>query len=156
MNSCVLMAEVIEQPELRYTQDGQTPVTTMLVQFASLRSDDPVNTLRVIGWGGMAQKIQDECKTGDRLIIEGRLSMNTIDRPEGFKEKRAELNASRIYAVQGDIVDHPTQSASATTPTASPRPVATPIPAPAPATPTAAPLTPPLPADDPGLDEVPF
>jgi single-stranded DNA-binding protein len=36
------------------------------------------------------------------VVIEGRLSMNTIDRPEGFKEKRAELTASRIYKLGAD------------------------------------------------------
>lgn len=155
MNSCVLMAEVIEQPELRYTKEGQTPVTTMVVQFASLRSEDPPNTLRVIGWGGMAQKIQDECKTGDRLIIEGRLTMTTIDRPEGFKEKRAELNATRIYAVQGDILEHPSQSATTpVSPTTAPRPAVTPEPMAAPT--TVAPLVPPSPGEDLDMDEVPF
>ena len=32
-------------------------------------------------------------------MIEGRLHMNTIERPEGFKEKRAELVVSRIYSL---------------------------------------------------------
>jgi hypothetical protein len=33
--------------------------------------------------------------------------MNTIDRPEGFKEKRAELTASRIYKLGDDTVFEP-------------------------------------------------
>jgi len=42
MNSCILMAEVIKNPEIRYTQDGQMPIAEMLVQFAGLRAEDPV------------------------------------------------------------------------------------------------------------------
>jgi len=44
--------------------------------------------------GEFGSKIQYH--QGDR-IIEGRLSMNTVERPEGFKEKRAELTVQRIH-----------------------------------------------------------
>lgn len=99
MNSCILMAEVIKNPEIRYTQDGQMPITEMLVQFAGLRAEDPSETLKVVGWGNLAQQIQEQFHEGDRVVIEGRLGMNTIDRPEGFKEKRAELTATRIHNI---------------------------------------------------------
>ncbi len=102
MNNCVLMAEVIEPPELRYTQDNQTPIATMLVQFPGQRAEDPPETLKVIGWGNLAQQMQDQCKLQDRLLIEGRLGMVTWERPEGFKEKRAELTASRLHWLSGD------------------------------------------------------
>jgi len=94
------MAEIIKDPELRYTQDGQTPIAEMLVQFPGLRAEDPSQTLKVVGWGNLAQQIQEQFHQGDRVVIEGRLGMNTIDRPEGFKEKRAELTASRIHSLE--------------------------------------------------------
>ncbi len=100
MNTCVLMVEVIKDPELRYTQDGQTPIAEMLVQFPGLRAEDSSETLKVVGWGNLAQQIQEKFHPGDRVVIEGRLNMNTIDRPEGFKEKRAELTASRIHRAE--------------------------------------------------------
>ncbi len=97
MNSCVLMATVIRPPELRYTPDNQTPIAQMLVEFEGRRTEASTSTLKVVGWGGLATQMQESYQQGDRLIIEGRLSMSTFDRPEGFKEKRAELVASRIY-----------------------------------------------------------
>lgn len=145
MNSCVLFAEVIQAPELRYTQDTQMAVATMVVQFASLRSEEPPMTLRTVAWGNLGQKMQAECKVGDRLILEGRLKMDTIDRPEGFKEKRAELVVSRFYTVEGNLVDHPAQPA--TTPMVTPT-VTTPV------TPKVAP--PPPEPEEINLDEVPF
>jgi single-strand DNA-binding protein len=93
------MAEIIQEPELRYTSDTQTPVTEMLVQFEGLRAEDPPSVLKVVGWGNLAQEIQEQFHKGDRVVIEGRLGMNTVDRPEGFKEKRAELTAQRIHHV---------------------------------------------------------
>lgn len=101
MNSCILMATVIGNPELRYTQDNQTPVTQMLVEFQGGKPEDPPSTLKVIGWGNLATEIQESYTPGDRVVIEGRLKMETIDRPEGFKEKRAELVAARIHRLDG-------------------------------------------------------
>jgi single-stranded DNA-binding protein len=126
MNSCILMAEIIQEPQLRYTSDNQTPITEMIVQFPGLRDDDPLATMKVVGWGNLAQEIQERFHEGDRVIIEGRLSMNTIDRPEGFKEKRAELTAQRIHSVSGDVISSQPASPAAststtTTPTTAPR-----------------------------------
>ena len=121
MNSCILMAEVIKNPEIRYTQDGQMPIAEMLVQFAGLRAEDPSETLKVVGWGNLAQQIQEQFHEGDRVVIEGRLGMNTIDRPEGFKEKRAELTATRIHNVATTESIGGTDSSSSSSST-SPRP----------------------------------
>lgn len=91
------MAEVVENPQLRFTPDNQTPIAELWVEVPGLREEDPPSKLKVVGWGNLAQEIQDRYQQGDRLIIEGRLGMNTIDRPEGFKEKRAELTAQKIH-----------------------------------------------------------
>ncbi len=103
MNSCILMAEIIQQPQLRYTSENQVPIAEMLVQFPGPKPEDPPEHLKVIGWGNLAQEIHEKYHEGDRVIIEGRLGMNTIDR-DGIKEKRAELTAQRIYTVSADAM----------------------------------------------------
>jgi single-stranded DNA-binding protein len=115
MNSIILMAEIIQDPQLRYTPDNQIALTEMLVQFPGLRDIDPPATLKVIAWGNFAQEVHEKYHQGDQIIIEGRLGMNTIERPEGFKEKRAELTAQRIYPVQVDLSRQPQTFDPATT-----------------------------------------
>lgn len=144
MNSCVLMAEITKAPELRYTQDGQTAIAEMMVQFPPLRAEDPMQTVKVVSWGNMAQQVQEQYKQGDQIVIEGRLNMSSFDRPEGFKEKRAEITASRI---------HPVSMTAGTTPVASV--TAAPAAAPA-AAPSAAPAAPPPPVEEPNYDDIPF
>jgi single-strand DNA-binding protein len=130
MNTCILMAEVIQDPQLRYTPDNQTPISEMVVQFPGMREEDPPATLKVVGWGNLAQEIQERYHQGDRIIVEGRLNMNTVDRQEGFKEKRAELTAQKIYLLGADSI---TSTSIATSVTSAP-PAATPATAaPAPA-----------------------
>ena len=96
MNNCILMAEIIQEPQLRHTPEG-LELTEMMVQFAGIRPDDPPAMLKVVGWGNIAKEIYQNHHQGDRVLLEGRLNMNTIDRPEGFKEKRAELTVQRIH-----------------------------------------------------------
>lgn len=95
MNSCVLMAKIVRDPELRSTQD-QVSVSSMLVEFPSTREEEAPGTLKVEGWGNLAEEMKNSYGVGDQIIIEGRLSMNLIER-DGYKEKRATLVASRIY-----------------------------------------------------------
>ncbi|WP_392533283.1 single-stranded DNA-binding protein [Nostoc sp. C117] len=114
MNSCVLMAEIINEPQLRYTADN-LGVTEMLVQFPnSQKPEDVPATLKVVGWGNLATEIQQNYHQGDRVILVGRLGMITVERQEGFKEKRAELTVQQIQSVGGSFNTDPLPSATAT------------------------------------------
>lgn len=97
MNSCILMVRIIKEPELRYTADAQLPIAEMMVEFPNIGIENKPAVLKLVAWRDLAQQVSQQYHEGDVIIVEGRLNMNTIDRPEGFKEKRAELIASRIY-----------------------------------------------------------
>ena len=99
MNHCVLEVDVLQAPTLRYTQDNQTPIAEMEVGFDALRADDPRGQLKVVGWGNLAQDLQNRVQVGQRLVIEGRLRMNTVPRQDGTKEKRAEFTLSRLHPI---------------------------------------------------------
>lgn len=101
---------MLEAPQIRYTQDNQTPVAEMAVRFDGLRPDDPPGQIRVVGWGSLAQDLQNRVQVGQRLVLEGRLRMNTVSRPDGVKEKRAEFTLSRL---------HPSGAGSSGTPIAA-------------------------------------
>ena len=115
MNNCILMAQIIQEPQLRYTSDNLA-IAEMLVEFPSYRQSDPPAHLKVIGWGNFAQELHSNYRVGDRVVLEGRLSMNTVERPEGFKEKRAELVAQRIHSLgeQTDSASSPGKATPAT------------------------------------------
>lgn len=154
MNHCLLMAEIIAAPQLRYTQDNQTAIAEMTVAFPGLRDDDPAQQLKVIGWGNLAQEMQERYQTGDRVLLEGRLSMNTVDRPEGFKEKRAEMTAQRVHRLTdlgstaiGQPAPMPDLSTTAPTATAAPNTSSAPA---------SAPTAPAEKAADVDYDDIPF
>jgi single-strand DNA-binding protein len=159
MNSCILMAEIVQEPQLRYTPDNQVPVAEMTVEFPGLRDDDPPSQLKVVGWGNLAQEIQEKYHPGDRVIIEGRLHMNTFDRPEGFKEKRAELTAQRIHLLgEGATLSTVSSTPTVTSTESTESPRSTPKAAPAKRTsePAKTPAYSAAPAPEADYDDIPF
>jgi single-stranded DNA-binding protein len=158
---------------VRYTQDNQTPVAEMAVQFEGLRPDDPPGQLKVVGWGNLAQDLQNRVQVGQRLMVEGRLRMNTVTRQDGVKEKRAEFTLARLHPIgagsgggaapaampMAASAPAPSSPSTASAPArqAAPRPTraAAPAAAAAPEPPTwnASPLVPDMPEGD---DEIPF
>jgi len=150
MNNCLLMAEIVQSPQLRYTSDNQTPVAEFVVQFPGLKEGDPSSQMKVVGWGNLAQDIQAQYQAGQRVLLEGRLAMNVVDRPEGYKEKQVEMTVQRIYSV-GDLGTMPmAPPAAVATPAATPSPAASRPPVPSPS----APAQPAQPA--PSYDDIPF
>jgi single-stranded DNA-binding protein len=113
------MVQVLQDPELRSASDNQMEIAEMLVQFPNGRSPEPA-TLRTIAWNNLAREVKNNYKRGDWLVIEGRIELNTVDRPEGFKEKKAQFVATRVYPVAGN---HQLSGGNAT-PAASAKPVA--------------------------------
>ena len=93
------MLEVLvkKAPTIRFTQDNKTPLAEIEAEFDSLRADAPPSTIKVVGWGKLAEELQNTVQVNSKLVIEGRLRMNSVPRQDGTKEKRAEFTLSRIH-----------------------------------------------------------
>ena len=94
------MLEILvkKAPTVRFTQDNKTPIAELEAQFDSLRADDPPSTIKVVGWGKLAEELQNgSVQVNSKLVIEGRLRMNSVPRQDGTKEKQAEFTLSKIH-----------------------------------------------------------
>lgn len=149
MNTCLLVAEIIQEPQLRYTSETNTAVAEMMVQVPGLRPEDAPGQLRAVAWGSLAEAVSSQFHPGEQVLLEGRLGMPLVERPGGTREKRAELTISRVHRVT--VADEGL--------------VATPsVAAPAPPPPAVAPKPPTLgqspsisrPAEPPPVDDIPF
>ena len=105
MNHCLIQSVIKINPQMRYTKENQTPIAEMMVGIKGLRNDDPINDLKVLGWGTIAQEMIDQLKEGNNVVLEGRLRMNSVTRKDGTKEKQAELTASRIHHITKREID---------------------------------------------------
>lgn len=103
MNSYVLMAKIVNKPELRYTTDTQQAFTTMMVEHTTQQTNQEQKfTLKVTAKGNLSTDLSENYRQGDMVILVGRLSMNVYETGDGYKEKRAEINLSHIYPAGGE------------------------------------------------------
>lgn len=154
MNSIVLMAEVLTDPELRRTPDNQSSIASFLVQFAGGRAEDAPYRIKVVGWNNLADEIMEKYHKGDQVVVEGRLRLDTVDRGT-YKEKRTELIAQRVHSF--GVSDSSVSSASPV-PTSTRSNNRTSAPAPSNVVPMATayvPVAAPI-ADSPDYDDIPF
>ncbi len=93
------MLEVLvkKAPTIRFTQDNKTPLAEIEAEFESLRAEAPPSTIKVVGWGKLAEELKNTVQVNSKLVIEGRLRINSVPRQDGTKEKRAEFTLSRIH-----------------------------------------------------------
>ena len=105
MNHCLIQSVIKTNPQMRYTKDNQTPIAEMIVGIQGLRNDDPINDLKVLGWGNIAKEMVEQLKEGHNVVLEGRLKMNNVTRNDGTKEKQAELTASKIHHITKREID---------------------------------------------------
>ncbi|MBD2177384.1 single-stranded DNA-binding protein [Pseudanabaena sp. FACHB-1998] len=159
MNSIVLMAEVLTDPELRRTPDNQSSIASFLVQFAGGRSEDAPYRIKVVGWNNLADEIMEKYHKGDQVVVEGRLRLDVVDRGT-YKEKRTELVAQRVHGFGsgGSTATAPISSASAPAKTSSRTAASNPPAAQTNVVPMAntyVPVASPV-ADAPDYDDIPF
>ena len=69
MNHCLIQSVIKTNPQMRYTKENQTPIAEMMVGIKGLRNDDPVNDLKVLGWGTIAQEMVDQLTHGKVLPL---------------------------------------------------------------------------------------
>ena len=155
MNSIVLMAEVLTDPELRRTPDNQSSIASFLVQFAGGRTEEAPYRIKVVGWNNLADEIMEKYHKGDQVVVEGRLRLDTVDRGT-YKEKRTELVAQRVHTFGNSSgvspsVASPAATTARTNQPANFTPIATPNNAPPAYVPVAAPA-----ANAPDYDDIPF
>jgi single-strand DNA-binding protein len=126
VNHCLLEVEVLEAPQVRYTQDNQTPVAEMTARFDGLRPEDPAGQIKVVGWGNLATDLQNRVQVGERWVLEGRLRMNTVTRQDGVKEKRAELTLARLHPYGAPAPAPSSRPAQSSPPQSPPAPAGAP------------------------------
>lgn len=97
ISKAVLMGKVVRDPEKRFTQ-ANIPVTTFTINVETKRSDGP-NLVRVITWRNLAETVSDQVKKGTKVIVDGRLQVNSYKDSTGADKKGMELDAVAVEIV---------------------------------------------------------
>ena len=83
MNIAILMGRLTRDPELKYTSNGKAYTTfTLAVQ----KTKDEAEFIDCVAWEKTAENIAEYFGKGNRILIQGRLSVNNYEQ-NGEKRK---------------------------------------------------------------------
>ncbi|HLG71317.1 MAG TPA: single-stranded DNA-binding protein [Chloroflexota bacterium] len=101
LNKCMIIGNLGRDPEMRYTPQG-TAVTSFSVAVSrSFNSRDgeqqeETDWFRVTAWNKLAEIANQYLTKGQRVYVEGRVSMRMWDGNDGQKHGSLELTASDL------------------------------------------------------------
>ena len=96
MNIAILMGRLTRDPELKYTSNGKAYTTfTLAVQ----KTKDEAEFIDCVAWEKTAENIAEYFRKGNRILIQGRLSVNSYEQ-NGEKRK-----FTRVLANSFEFVD---------------------------------------------------
>ncbi len=106
LNRVVIMGNLGQDPELRYTQ-GQTPVCTLSVATTDYRTSQDgqkqefTEWHRVVVWSKQAENCAKYLAKGRSVLVEGRLQTRSWEDKQGQKKYVTEIVAQNVQFIGG-------------------------------------------------------
>ena len=98
MNKAIIIGRLTKDPEVRYTQSGNTVATFTLAVDRRVSKDKPkeADFIPCVVWGKTAEVVERWCKKGKQLAIEGRIQARSYDAKDGSKRYDTEVIVSEL------------------------------------------------------------
>ncbi len=105
----VISGTVYRNPEKRFTGNN-IAVTTFTLNI----DDKEQSLIRVIARGNLAETVEKAVTKGDRIVVDGRLQVNTIQGDDGTDKKVMEIDLSSFEVVSSSSSSQQTSSKKST------------------------------------------
>lgn len=99
MNKVIIVGRLTRDPEVRYTQSGKAVASfTVAVNRRFSRSDqqNTADFIPVVAWEKLAEICGNNLTKGQRILIEGRLTIRSYEANDGQKRRVAEVIAQNM------------------------------------------------------------
>jgi single stranded DNA-binding protein len=92
LSKIVITGEVTRNPEKRFTENNVT-ISAFSLNFGTAEDE---KLIRVMSFGGLADRVAADVKKGQKVIIEGALQTNTQKTESGEEKKFYEISARNV------------------------------------------------------------
>lgn len=89
--------KITKAPEKRFTQNNIALTSFVIAVSDSFSQEETL--IRIMAWGGLADRAADTVKEGDCVLIDGRLQTANVKSTNGKDRKIFEINASSIEKI---------------------------------------------------------
>ncbi len=99
LSKVVVTGRVVRGPEKRFTPNGNLAVTEFSIAVDSAPRPDgsiETNTLKVITWRDLAERLVQQIGKGDLVAVDGRLQINSYTTSDGQRRREAEIEAAAV------------------------------------------------------------
>jgi single-strand DNA-binding protein len=100
-NQVMLVGNLTEDPELRFTPSGAAVASFRLAVTPRIRqgdqwTDGETSFFRVNAWRSMGENVAESLSKGARAVVIGRLRMRSWETPEGERRSAVEVEADEV------------------------------------------------------------
>ena len=106
LNRVILIGNLGQDPELKYTQGGQAVLKIRLATSESYvnragERQERTDWHTVVLWGKRAEALNNILGKGDRICVEGRIQYRQWDDKDGNKKYATDINANNVVLLGG-------------------------------------------------------
>jgi len=104
LNQAEVIGNMTKDPELRQTTNGNNVCSFSVATNFSWKSRDGQQQEKtefhnIVAWGALAESLNQSCKKGRKVYIQGRLQTRSWDTPDGNKRYTTEIIADKALAL---------------------------------------------------------
>ncbi len=104
LNKVLLIGNLVRDPELRYTPQNTAVANFTIATNRSWTNNDgseqeSVEFTRCVAWGKLAEIVEQILKKGRKVYVEGRLQTREWEGQDGQKNRRTEVVADQVIAL---------------------------------------------------------
>ena len=106
LNRCILIGNLTEDPELRYTQSGTARTRFSIAINRRYKGrdgnmQDDTTFVPIVVWGPQAENCANYLSKGRQICVDGRLRIDSFTTEEGERRKVAEVVAESVQFLGG-------------------------------------------------------
>ena len=95
-NTTIVSGNLGRDPELRYTPQGNAVADFSLANNDKRGEEEVTTWFRVTVWGKQAESVSQHLTKGRKVIVQGRVSLDTFEKRDGTQGYSLVINASTV------------------------------------------------------------
>lgn len=103
LNQSIIVGRLVNDPELRETENGHKVVNVMLAVPRSYRNSEgeyDTDFIKCVLWRGVAERTSEYCRKGDLIGVRGRIQTRDIEQEDESIKTITEVVAEKVTFLQ--------------------------------------------------------
>jgi len=96
LNNLTIIGRLTKDVEMRHTQSGKAVASFSIAVNTGFGENEKTSFFNVVAWGKLGETINEYCKKGNRVGVQGRIEQRTWEDASGNKRSTVEIIAENV------------------------------------------------------------